>query len=89
METFEFLEDGFFLEKEFEDDKTSTNCIEDPVKTRIWKNIGNSTYILYKLDDYREEVAKITFGNNTITVDLSLEEEGVVYSAKLIFNRVT
>jgi len=89
MGTFEFLDDGFFLEKEFLDDDTSTNCIEAPVKTRIWKNIGNSTYILYKLDDYSEEEAKITFGNNTMTVEISIEEEGVIYSAKLIFNKVS
>lgn len=89
MGTFEFSEDGFFLEKEFEDNETSTDCIESEVKTRIWKNIGNSTYILYKIDDDSEEEVKITFGNNTMTVELSIEEEGVVYSAKLIFNRVT
>lgn len=89
METFEFSEDGFFFEQEFEDDETSTNCIESSVKTRIWKNIGNSTYILYEIADDSEQVVKITFVNNTMTVELSIEEEGVVYSAKLIFNRVT
>jgi len=89
METFEFLEDGFFLETEFEDDETSNDCIESEVKTRIWKNIGNSTYILYKIDDDSEQEVKITFGNNTMTVELTIDEEGVVYSAKLIFNRVT
>lgn len=89
METFEFLEDGFFYEKEFEDDQTSTQCIASEVKIRLWKNIGNSTYIFYKIADDSEEELKITFANNTMTVELSLEEEGVVYNAKLIFNRVT
>jgi len=89
METFEFLEDGFFFEQEFEDDETSNDCIEYPIKVRLWKNIGDSAYILYKIADESEEEVKITFGNNTMTIELSLEEEGVVYSAKLIFNRVT
>lgn len=56
METFEFSEDGFFFEHEFEDEETSSNCIAAPVKTRIWKNIGNSTYILYKIEIGRAHV---------------------------------
>ena len=89
MGTFEFLEDGFFFEKEYEDNETSTACIETPVKTRLWINIGNSTYKLYKIADDSYEEAKITFGTNTMTVEVSFEEEGVTYNAKLVFNRVT
>jgi len=89
MGTFEFLEDGFFYEKEYEENETSTACIESPVKTRLWINIGNSTYKLYKIADDSVEEVKITFGTNTMTVEVTLEEEGVVYNAKLVFNKVT
>lgn len=88
MGTFEFTEDGFFFEKEYEDNGTSA-CTETAVKTRLWINIGNSTYILYKIADDSAEEVKITFETNKMTVELSLEEEGVVYNAKLIFNKVT
>jgi len=89
METFEFLEDGFFFEQEFEDNETSTDCIESTAKTRLWKNIGNSTYILYKINDYSEEEVKITFDTDKMTVELSLIEGGVVHTVKLIFIKVS
>ena len=88
MGTFEFKDDGFFYEKEYEDNGTSV-CTETPVKTRLWKNIGNSMYQLYKIADDSIEEVKITFETNKMTVELSLEEEGVIYNAKLVFNRVT
>jgi len=90
MGTFEFLEDGLFLEKEYEYDDITTECTASDTKTRIWKNIGESTYILYKLDeDNAEEQAKITFETDKMTVELSLDEDGVTYMARLVFNKVS
>lgn len=89
MGTFEFLEDGFLLEKEFEYNDTSTECIQKPTNTRIWKNIGNSKYILYKFSDESEEELNVTFENNKMTVELLLEEGGTTYMAKLIFIKVS
>jgi len=89
METFEFLEDGFLLEKEFEYNDTSTECVQIQSNTKIWKNIGNSIYILYEISDESEEELTITFENDKMTVELLMEEEGVTYMAKLVFNRVT
>jgi len=89
MGTFEFLEDGLLLEKEFEYNDTSTECIQNPTNTRIWKNIGNSKYILYKFSDESEEELNITFENNKMSVELLLEEDGTTYMAKLIFIKVS
>ena len=87
LETFEFFEDGIFLEEEFEYNETTTECVASPIKTRIWKNIGGSQYILYKLSDDTEEELTITFEGNTMTIELSLEENGVIYDAKFIFSK--
>lgn len=89
MAIFEFMEDGFFYENEYEFNETLTECIASPVKTRIWKNIGNATYILYKLSDESEEELHITFENNKMIIELSMEEDGIIYMAKLVFGKIS
>ncbi|WP_242084913.1 lipocalin family protein [Aestuariivivens sediminis] len=88
MSTFEFRDDGFFLENEYEDNEAMLECVASPVKTRIWKHIDETTYMMYELDDDSGQELHITFENNKMIIELSMEEDGTIYIAKLIFAKI-
>lgn len=86
MGTLEFFEDGFYEERDFNDD-SQTGCIEIPTKTGLWKNIGDPFYKMTNIDV--DDAIKITFENNKMIIELTIGEEGVDYLVKLIFIKVT
>ena len=65
MGSVEFFEDGFFEEIAFMDNSEQTECIELPLKTGMWKNIGDSLYKIYGIGADGE--IKITFENNKMS----------------------
>lgn len=85
MGTLEFFEDGFYEETDFSDD--TNGCVEIPLKTGLWKNIGDPFYEMTNIDI--DEDLKITFENNKMTIELTVEEEGVDHLVKLIFIRLS
>jgi hypothetical protein len=87
MGSVEFFEDGFFEEIAFIENSEQTECIELPLKTGMWKNIGNSIYYIYNVGIDGE--IKITFENNKMYVEFSEEIEGIPVTAKIIFIKVS
>ena len=85
--TIEFFEDGIFQELDFYDDKANTGCIAIPLKTGLWKNVGNSMYKLTNINIENE--IKITFESDKMIIELSIEEEGIIHQLKLIFINVS
>jgi len=87
MGSVEFFEDGFFEEIAFMDNSEQTECTELPLKTGMWKNVGDSLYKIYGIGADGE--IKITFENNKMSVEFSEEIEGIPITAKIIFIKVT
>ena len=85
--TIEFFENGIFKELDFYDDKANLDCIAIPIKTGLWKNVGNSMYKLTNIDI--EDEIKITFESDKMIIELSIKEEGVISQLKLIFVKVS
>lgn len=86
MGSVEFFEDGFFEEIAFFENSEQTECIELPLKTGMWKNIGNSIYYIYNIGIDGE--IKITFENNKMYAEYSEEIEGIPVALKIVFIKV-
>lgn len=87
MGSVEFFEDGFFKEIAFSENSEQTECTELPVKTGMWKNIGNSLYKIFGIGVDGE--IKITFENNKMSAEYSEEIEGIPVTLKIVFIKVT
>ncbi len=82
-----FFEDGFFEEIAFLENNEQTECIELPLKTGMWKNIGVSLYKIYGIGVEGE--IKITFENNKMIAEYSEEIEGIPVTLRIVFIKVT
>ena len=87
MGSVEFFEDGFFEEIAFLENSEQTECTELPLKTGMWKNIGDSLYYIYNIGVDGE--IKITFENYKMYVEFSEEIEGIPITLKIVFIKVT
>lgn len=83
MGSIQFFEDGFFEEIDFEENNTKSGCNEIPIKTGLWKNIGNSMYYITNIKV--DNPIKITFQNGKMYIEFTSEEDGGNHSLKLIF----